>query len=184
IWANIQVTDTPARMDFDLTQRKNWRPFFDNSFPKPATFDTIQPTDLHYEATRSEDVDFIQKTIQETLRNKIIEWREPHVTRWHWLCQKKLQELIKRKELFIVRNTMQEVDQELTEFQNTHNISGFPLQMPYTSIQAILDAVQSTKIFEHPTNEIEFCLAVHIHAYPNNILAVWIYIANLTRKIT
>ena len=54
--------------------------------------------------------------------------------------------------------------------------------MPYTNLQSIVDAVYSTKIFEHPINEIEFALAVHVHPYPNNILAVWIYLANLSKK--
>ena len=54
--------------------------------------------------------------------------------------------------------------------------------MPYTTIQAIVDSIYSTKIFDHPTNDIEFALAVRIHPYPNNILAIWIYIANLTQK--
>jgi coiled-coil and C2 domain-containing protein 2A len=56
--------------------------------------------------------------------------------------------------------------------------------MPYTNVQSIVDAVYSTKMFEHPTTEIEFSLAVHIYPYPNNILAVWIYLAHLMRKAT
>jgi coiled-coil and C2 domain-containing protein 2A len=54
--------------------------------------------------------------------------------------------------------------------------------MPYSNVQTIIDTVYSTKIFEHPTNDIEFALAVHIYPYPNNILAVWIYLAHLLRK--
>ena len=54
--------------------------------------------------------------------------------------------------------------------------------MPYSNVQTIVETVYATKIFEHPTNEIEFALAVHIHSYPNNILAVWIYLAHLTSK--
>jgi coiled-coil and C2 domain-containing protein 2A len=54
--------------------------------------------------------------------------------------------------------------------------------MPYSNVQSIVEAVYSTKIFEHPTHEIEFALAVHVHPYPNNILAVWIYLAHLMSK--
>ena len=56
--------------------------------------------------------------------------------------------------------------------------------MPYANVQSIVDAVYSTKMFEHPTTDIEFSLAVHIYPYPNNILAVWIYLAHLMRKAT
>jgi hypothetical protein len=54
--------------------------------------------------------------------------------------------------------------------------------MPYTNLQDIVDVVYTTKIFEHATNDIEFALAVHVSAYTNNILAVWIYLAHLTKK--
>ena len=54
--------------------------------------------------------------------------------------------------------------------------------MPYTNLQAIVDLVYSTKIFEHATRDVQFALAAHIHPYPNNILAVWIYLAHLTKK--
>lgn len=54
--------------------------------------------------------------------------------------------------------------------------------MPYSNVRTIVETVYGTKIFEHATNDIEFALAVHIHPYPNNILAVWIYLAHLTNK--
>jgi len=54
--------------------------------------------------------------------------------------------------------------------------------MPYSTVKTIVDTVYSTKIFEHPTYDIEFALAVHIYPYTNNILAVWIYLAHLLKK--
>lgn len=54
--------------------------------------------------------------------------------------------------------------------------------MAYSNVQTIVDAVYTTKMFEHPTHDIEFALAVHVHAYTNNILAVWIYLAHISKK--
>ncbi len=51
---------------------------------------------MHYEETRMDDVASLEKYIYETLRDKIVKWREPHMTRWHWACQKRLQEILKR----------------------------------------------------------------------------------------
>ncbi len=51
---------------------------------------------MHYERTLMEDVTSLEKNIYETLREKIMNWREPHMTRWHWGCQKRLQEILKR----------------------------------------------------------------------------------------
>ncbi|CAF0923544.1 unnamed protein product [Adineta steineri] len=185
VWANIQDQDLPSRMSFDVTNTKQWRPFFDRSFPREnALWTSVQPNDLHYEATRGDDVILLEKSIYEILRDKFIEWREPHVTHWHWACQKRLQQIIKRKEILLTMGqaNANEIEQELTEFQATNEITGFPLQMPYSNIQTIVDAVYSTKMFEHPTSGIEFALAVHVHPYPNNILAVWIYLAHLIKK--
>lgn len=49
-------------------------------------------------------------------------------------------------------------------------------------MQDIVDAVYATKIFEHPIREIAFAQAVYVHRYPNNILAVWIYLLHTTKK--
>ena len=63
-------------------------------------------------------------------------------------------------------------------------LTGFPLQMPYTDIQPILDSVYSTGVHNCEDPEVEFALAVHIHPYPNSVVAVWIYVGRLVKKIT
>lgn len=71
---------------------------------------------------------------------------------------------------------------ELTKLQQTHRVTGFPINMPYTSMKAILEAVYATQVHTIPTSNVEYGLAVYVHAYPNNILSVWIYIATLIKK--
>ncbi|XP_036994800.2 protein CC2D2B isoform X3 [Artibeus jamaicensis] len=61
-------------------------------------------------------------------------------------------------------------------------IAGFPIQMSYTDIQSIVDAVYQTGIHSSELPHTEFALAVYIHTYPNNILSVWVYLASLTRQ--
>ncbi|CAF4464452.1 unnamed protein product [Rotaria sp. Silwood2] len=186
IWANIQEQDIPSRMNFDVGKAADWRPFFSHSFPRDTLpWTSVQPNDLHYEDTRSDDAEILSKEISHILRNKMIDWREANATSWHHVCQKHLEEIIKRKEMEFIRGSTingADIEPELADFQKTHNITGFALQMPYTTVQAIVDTVYSTNIFKHATNEIKFALAVHVHPYPNNILAVWIYIAHLTPK--
>ena len=60
-------------------------------------------------------------------------------------------------------------------------LSGFTLNMPYTDIQPIADAVYATGVWENDNSGVEFALAVHIHPYPNSVLSVWIYVASLER---
>ncbi|CAF3271321.1 unnamed protein product [Rotaria socialis] len=188
IWANIQEQDVPSRMNFDVSNTKHWRPFFDRSFPRNSlSWTSVQPNDLHYEVTQSQDVVTLEKHIFEVIRDKSPDWRASNITPWHYGCQKRLQEILKTKEESFILGLAPsggDIEAELTEFQSTHDITGFSIQMPYSTIQAVVDTVYSTKLFEHATNDIQFALAVHVHAYPNNILAVWVYVAHLTRKTT
>ncbi|EDL94187.1 rCG57684 [Rattus norvegicus] len=64
---------------------------------------------------------------------------------------------------------------------NDKNVTGFPIQMPYTDVQAVIDAVYQTGVHSSEFPQTEFALAVYIHPYPNNILSVWIYLASLAR---
>ncbi|XP_059517903.1 protein CC2D2B-like isoform X2 [Myotis daubentonii] len=61
-------------------------------------------------------------------------------------------------------------------------IAGFPIQMPYTNVQTVIDAMCQTGIHSSEFPQTEFALAVYIHPYPNNILSVWVYLASLTRR--
>ena len=54
--------------------------------------------------------------------------------------------------------------------------------MPYTDTTTIVERVYSTGVHNCEDTDIEFALAVHIHPYPNSVLAVWIYIGRLIRK--
>ena len=60
-------------------------------------------------------------------------------------------------------------------------VTGFPIQMPYTDVQSVIDAVYQTGIHSSEFPQTEFALAVYIHPYPNNILSVWVYLASLAR---
>nr|XP_010331541.1 protein CC2D2B isoform X2 [Saimiri boliviensis boliviensis] len=60
-------------------------------------------------------------------------------------------------------------------------VTGFPIQMPYTDVQSVIDAVYQTGINSVEFPQTEFALAVYIHPYPNNILSVWVYLASLVQ---
>ncbi|XP_036742403.1 protein CC2D2B isoform X2 [Manis pentadactyla] len=72
-----------------------------------------------------------------------------------------------------------------SNFQGTKaqsiQVTGFPIQMPYTDVQSVIDAVYQTGIHSSEFPQTEFALAVYIHPYPNNILSVWVYLASLAR---
>ena len=54
--------------------------------------------------------------------------------------------------------------------------------MAYTDTATVVERVYSTGVHNTEDTDIEFALAVHIHPYPNSVLAVWVYIGRLHRK--
>ncbi|NXJ89853.1 C2D2B protein, partial [Corythaixoides concolor] len=61
-------------------------------------------------------------------------------------------------------------------------VSGFPIHMPFSEVRPLIEAVHSTGVHTIDVPNIEFALAVYIHAYPQNVLSVWIYVASLVRS--
>jgi len=61
-------------------------------------------------------------------------------------------------------------------------LCGFPINMPYTEMKVLSDAVYATGVHEYESSDVEFALAVYVHPYPNSVLSVWIYVASLVRK--
>ena len=59
---------------------------------------------------------------------------------------------------------------------------GFPINLPYTEMEPIVDSVYATGVHNVESSDVEFALAVHVHPYPNSVLSVWIYVASLMRK--
>ena len=58
-------------------------------------------------------------------------------------------------------------------------ITGYPLHLRYNDTTQLLRAVESTGLHLCEHERVEFGMAVHIHAYPNDILSVWLYLATL-----
>lgn len=54
--------------------------------------------------------------------------------------------------------------------------------MPYTDMNAVVEAVKATGVHCNESDEVEFALSVYIHPYPNDVLSVWIYVASLIRR--
>ena len=61
-------------------------------------------------------------------------------------------------------------------------LCGFPINVTYTEMKALVESVFATGVHEFESNDVEFALAVHIQPYPNSVLSVWIYVASLVRR--
>ena len=49
----------------------------------------------------------------------------------------------------------------------------------YTDIQPLLGKIEHTNIWRSEGPKMQFVLATYVHAYPNNVCSVWVYVASL-----
>uniref|UniRef100_W5JZZ7 Coiled-coil and C2 domain containing 2A n=1 Tax=Astyanax mexicanus TaxID=7994 RepID=W5JZZ7_ASTMX len=179
VWFNIQLYATPIRMSFDVTKPKFWKPFFSRSFPDPG-LSSVQPEDLVYRRTDKAYAAELQD-IEKILREKIMEWRPRHPTRWNRYCTSTLRQFLPKLEMSGGREVAEEHRLELQSLLGDYRISGFPLHLPFSEIRPIIEAVYSTGVHNVEAPNVEFALAVYVHPYPSNVLSVWVYIASLVR---
>jgi coiled-coil and C2 domain-containing protein 2A len=70
---------------------------------------------------------------------------------------------------------------ELASLRSVYTITGFPINVAYTDINAILSTVFNTDLHSNADKGIEFAAAVACIGYPGRFISAWIYIANLKR---
>uniref|UniRef100_A0A4W5MGV1 Coiled-coil and C2 domain containing 2A n=1 Tax=Hucho hucho TaxID=62062 RepID=A0A4W5MGV1_9TELE len=180
VWFNIQVYTSPLRMSFDITKAKLWKPFFCRAFPNPG-LSSVQPEELVYQRTDKAVAAELQDRVEKILKEKIMEWRPRHPTRWNRYCTSTLRHFLPKLELSGGRDVADEHRLELQSLLGDYRISGFPLHLPFSEVRPIIEAVYSTGVHNVEASNVEFALAVHVHAYPNNVLSVWVYLASLIR---
>uniref|UniRef100_UPI00398F39FB protein CC2D2B-like n=1 Tax=Pristiophorus japonicus TaxID=55135 RepID=UPI00398F39FB len=182
IWFNMQKKSLPMSVNFDITKEHNWRPFFSKS-SQHQLLSTVQPQELIYYSTERSMVDKLQNRIEWALKNKIMEWRAQRPTRWNRYCTTVFQNFLPLLEQNLGRSVSEEQSAGLESLLKEFKVSGFPIQMRYSKLQTIFEKVYSTGIHNIEITNAEFAVAVYIHAYPNNVLSVWIYVASLVHDI-
>ncbi|KAM8887666.1 coiled-coil and C2 domain-containing protein 2A isoform 1-T1 [Synchiropus picturatus] len=180
VWFNIQQYTLPMRISFDTSKANFWKPFFSRSFSHPG-LSSVQPEELTYRRTDKAAAAELQDRIEKILKEKIMEWRPRHPTRWNRYCTTTLKQFLPKLELTSGRNVAEDHRHELQNLLGDNKISGFPLHLPFSEVQPIIEAVYSTGVHSVQASNVEFALAVYVHPYPNNVLSVWVYLASLVR---
>ncbi|XP_068449249.1 coiled-coil and C2 domain-containing protein 2A-like isoform X1 [Clinocottus analis] len=180
VWFNVQQYTSPMLLSFDTTKANLWKPFFSRSFAHPG-LSSVQPERLVYRRTDRAAAAELQDRIEKILKEKIMEWRPRHPTRWNRYCTATLKQFLPRLEQSGGRDVAEGHRHELQSMLGDNRISGFPLHMPFSEIRPIVEAVHSTGVHNKHAPNVEFALAVYVHPYPNNVLSVWVYLASLVR---
>ncbi|KAJ6659406.1 hypothetical protein lerEdw1_019138 [Lerista edwardsae] len=181
VWFNIQQYDSPLRMSFDVSKPKFWKPFFSRSSPFPG-LSSVQPEELFYQGVNKAAALELQGRLEKLLKEKIMEWRPRHLTRWNRYCTSTLRHFLPLLEKNQGKGIEEDHQAELQKQLGDYRVSGFPIHMPFSEVTPVVEAVYSTGVHNSEVPNIEFALAVYVHAYPKNILSVWIYVASIVRN--
>ncbi|XP_034036438.1 coiled-coil and C2 domain-containing protein 2A isoform X1 [Thalassophryne amazonica] len=178
VWFNIQKYTSPMQMSFDITNGKLWKPFFSRFFSNPG-LSSVQPEQLLYRPADKEGAAELQHRIENILRNKIMQWRPYQRTQWNRYCATTFRNFLPTLEQTQGRGVAEGHSYELQSMLGDTRVSGFPLNLPFSEMGPVIEAVYSTGVH---TSSGEFALAVYVHPYPNNVLSVWVYLASLISK--
>ncbi|XP_053921752.1 coiled-coil and C2 domain-containing protein 2A isoform X3 [Cuculus canorus] len=180
IWFNMQEYDSPVRINFDISKPKLWKAFFSRNFMYPG-LSSIQPEELVYQHSDKAAALELQGRIEKILKDKIMEWRPRHLTRWNRYCTSTLRNFLPLLEQNQGKDVEDDHQAELQKQLGDYKVSGFPIHMPFSEVRPLIEAVHSTGVHTIDVSNVEFALAVYVHAYPQNVLSVWIYVASLVR---
>ncbi|XP_050815260.1 protein CC2D2B [Gopherus flavomarginatus] len=194
-WILLGTSMLEGKVAYVLTHENEeyflWNPLNGQCYKQFDTFCPLQsidclinrenPKEILYTPTNGSMVEELQNRIEKTLKSKIMEWRFQQPTRWHRQCTALLRQILPKLEL---RNRIFVTNKEENELESLlehYWVTGYPIQMPYTDLPSVSEAVYQTGIHSSEIPNTEFALAVYIHPYPNNILSVWIYLVSLVR---
>ncbi|XP_072295526.1 coiled-coil and C2 domain-containing protein 2A isoform X2 [Eucyclogobius newberryi] len=180
IWFNVQQYSSPVRISFDTSKTSLWRPFFSRTFTHSG-ISSVQPEQMVYHSTDQSAAAELQDRIEKILKEKIMEWRPRHATRWNRFCCSVLKQFLPKLEKSGGQDLTEGHRHDLLTLLGDHKISGFPLNLPFSEIKPIIEAVYSTGVHNVQAPKVEFALAVYVHPYPSNVLSVWVYLASLIR---
>ncbi|XP_060057979.1 protein CC2D2B [Erinaceus europaeus] len=180
VWFNIAQNNIPMAVHFDNSKEGFWKQLLPKNF-QGTNAQSIQPEEIIYSDTDKSMVEDLKNRIERTLKCKIMEWRPKQPTRWNRQCTFILRQILPKLELGTGSFVSSEEESEFEKLLQFYWVTGFPLQMPYTDVQSVIDMVHQTGIHASEFPQTEFALAVYIHPYPNNILSVWVYLVSLVR---
>nr|XP_018907512.1 PREDICTED: coiled-coil and C2 domain-containing protein 2A [Bemisia tabaci] len=186
IWANIQRQEDITRMRWDVSKSSDWNPIFGRNMSAPLG--SIQPAVIDYPVTPDREVLSLQEKVETLLRDAIMKWRSTNKTIWNRYCTAMLRKLLPSLEQASWTGSsnkqMSAADliQELQHILASHKMCGFPINMPYTNVNDLMEAVKATGVHTNNCEDVEFSLAVYIHVYPAHVLSAWVYVTSLIRR--
>ena len=190
IWINFQHADSPARVRWTLNNSSDWRPLFGRTFGNPGLA-SVQPSELTMTDPDQKEAKQLRDRLERTLRYSLMNLRKKicmRTTSIDFQGSSVLRKLLPGLETSrggLSSEYKFSNSDHFAEFQKiatSHKICGFPLHSPFSDTETLFESVAATGVHLNKEPGVEFALAVHVEAYPCNVMSVWVYVASLIRR--
>ena len=188
MWANLQQSDQPQRLRWELGNSSDWAPLFPGGVP-PNLVTSLQPDTLHFSPVDHRGAKQLKDRIEKSLRDTIMNLRRKANLRTSLNFQGKaiLAKLLPGLESARLttassRGISQEHLSELQRIITSHKVCGFPLHFAYSDLETILEGVRGTGVHLNTDPAVEFALSVLVEPYPGSVMSVWVYVASMVRR--
>ncbi|SPP75269.1 coiled-coil and C2 domain-containing protein 2A [Drosophila guanche] len=176
MYFNIQSETRVSMTHFNLQDAACWFPLFNRQQSAPQG--CVQVLDYAYK--RSYELSQLQKNIERKIMKKISGWRTTRKTNWNRAFQPQLQKILGEMEAQATysRGRYEEIpyNEQLERDHPNYKLYGFTLNFSYTNLAAVSDRIRSTCIHYNNNPLVEFCVAVQLKAYANDVISVWVFL--------
>ena len=182
IWANVQLEKQPSTMNFNFDDPNSWNAMFKGE--RIASLPSIQPENLKFTNYKVSAVRELERELLSTLTNRIEKWRGRFVTKWNRAIGRTFETILPSLESRLAGEKLLSNDLvtgELKKLQSLYQIRGFPLNMAFTDVEAVVEAVFNTDIHSNIDPKTEFAISVYCHPYVEGVISVWVYVASLSK---
>eukprot|EP00742_Colponemidia_sp_Colp-10_P008183 GILJ01008844.1.p1 GENE.GILJ01008844.1~~GILJ01008844.1.p1 ORF type:complete len:1598 (-),score=270.09 GILJ01008844.1:58-4851(-) len=177
----------------------------DTLFPT-GVIEPLLPTDtLQYAETPRTYAQDLQLKIEKELmkrferkRSSSSAGRRSLLTRWNGAVREKLKDMLDRFEEYkqtsrigaidasmVSERGMSDADLErikeeyMSKLTVGHDVFGFSVNMTYTEVDLLWEALLNTDVHTVADNDAEFAISVRVFSYPCFVCSVWVYVAAL-----
>ena len=178
VWANVQSSEEPWKIDWNLSNTGLWHPFFSSSFPL-TSFDTPQETTLKYLPQESGLLS-LEREIEVSIKTAVERARDQQRTIWNRDFGLLLRRALEQCERAVASNTNEHFDgiiDDLTRSYPSYRMYGTPFCVAFKDVDHVVQEVKIQECYLTENPNTEFALSVYVVPYPNQLKAVWVMLA-------
>ena len=171
VYVNVQPSNRTFDINMNLNDKKMWEPFFASGEFTQSSESTPREQMADDPEKSREAAKRLKVIIRDVINRNLNKWREPELNSFSRQLSSSIE-----GHLADLERGRKNGEFSVTYDAKDYHLSGFTLQQPFTSIDAIIDSVRATRIWDIKGSPVNYVVAVHVEPYPMSVLAVWIYV--------